>query len=264
MKCVEVKIFNVLNQYFVVVEKICFKKNIKLLEEEFIKEFNDLDDLKYYLTNVLNTKELRKDKIFINYISNDVIIEVINNNTNLKIDYHKEINKLYPNYNFDYNLLIGELKIKLSYKKGICALVKKDVYKSVTSLLSFVGKEKIYYGLDPLLLQLFLNDKLNNLNHQFIILIQKNFNFYRFYKVLNGKIIDYIVLKDDINLFDQMFNKLIYNITSKINEVIFEGPYNLYKELVDKLQNISVIYLDSIDYLKNIDERKITYGKKKL
>ena len=36
------------------------------------------------------------------------------------------------------------------------------------------------------------------------------------------------------------------------------------KGLVDKLQNISVIYLDSIDYLKNIDERKITYGKKKL
>jgi hypothetical protein len=50
----------------------------------------------------------------------------------------------------------------------------------------------------------------------------------------------------------------------KIDEVIFEGDYNKYQDLVDKLLKVSVVLIEYIDILKNLDERKLVYANNKI
>ena len=77
MRLVQAKIFNVNNHYYVIIERIKLTDKSKILEFEYTKKLDNKNEVQYYLTNVLNTKELRKNKIFINYISNDVLIEKV-------------------------------------------------------------------------------------------------------------------------------------------------------------------------------------------
>ena len=88
MKIVEVKIFNTSADYFVIVEKIKYNNNFKIIEQEYSRKIESTNEIQYYLTNILNTIDFRKNKIFINYISNDVLIETLNSN-DLKFNLNK-------------------------------------------------------------------------------------------------------------------------------------------------------------------------------
>ena len=61
-----------------------------------------------------------------------------------------------------------------------------------------------------------------------------------------------------------MYKDITNNMNNKIDEVIFEGDYNKYQDLVDKLLKISVVLIDYIDILKNLDERKLEYANNKI
>lgn len=262
MRLVQAKIFNVNRCYYVIVERIKLTDKSKILEFEYTKKLDNKNEVQYYLTNILNTKELRKNKIFINYISNDVLIETINQNKENKEDFHKQLNNLYPNYKQDYELLTGEIKYNSKNKKKVCALVKNEVISEIKTLLSLVGKKRVYYGVDSLLLQQLINKNSAMFNKKYLVLIQKNFNYYRFYQILNGKIINYIVLDSESNDFNNIYQSIIKLIDSKVDEVIVDAEYNVYIELVDKLFNVNVVLIDYIERISHIDERKIAYGKK--
>lgn len=262
MRLVQAKIFNVNRCYYVIVERIKLTDKSKILEFEYTKKLDNKNEVQYYLTNILNTKELRKNKIFINYISNDVLIETINQNKENKEDFHKQLNNLYPNYKQDYELLTGEIKYNSKNKKKVCALVKNEIISEIKTLLSLVGKKRVYYGVDSLLLQQLINKNSAMFNKKYLVLIQKNFNYYRFYQILNGKIINYIVLDSESNDFNDIYQSIIKLIDSKVDEVIVDAEYNVYIELVDKLFNVNVVLIDYIERISHIDERKIAYGKK--
>ena len=262
MRLVQAKIFNVNRCYYVIVERIKLTDKSKILEFEYTKKLDNKNEVQYYLTNILNTKELRKNKIFINYISNDVLIETINQNKENKEDFHKQLNNLYPNYKQDYELLTGEIKYNSKNKKKVCALVKNEIISEIKTLLSLVGKKRVYYGVDSLLLQQLINKNSAMFNKKYLVLIQKNFNYYRFYQILNGKIINYIVLDSESNDFNDIYKSIIKLIDSKVDEVIVDAEYNVYIELVDKLFNVNVVLIDYIERISHIDERKIAYGKK--
>ncbi len=264
MRLVQAKIFNVNSHFYVIVERIKLSDKAKILEFEYTKKLDNKNEVQYYLTNVLNTKELRKNKIFINYISNDVLIETINQNKETKEDFHKQLNNLYPNYKQEYELLTGEIKYNSKNKKKVCALVKNEIVNEIKTILSLVGKKRVYYGVDSLLLQQLINKNIVLFNKKYIVLIQKNFNYYRFYQILNGKIINYIVLDCESSNFNNIYLKIIKLIDSKVDEVIVDAEYNIYIELVDKLFNVNVVLIDYIDKINHIDERKIAYGKKTL
>lgn len=262
MRLVQAKIFNVNRCYYVIVERIKLTDKSKILEFEYTKKLDNKNEVQYYLTNILNTKELRKNKIFINYISNDVLIETINQNKENKEDFHKQLNNLYPNYKQDYELLTGEIKYNSKNKKKVCALVKNEIISEIKTLLSLVGKKRVYYGVDSLLLQQLINKNSAMFYKKYLVLIQKNFNYYRFYQILNGKIINYIVLDSESNDFNDIYQSIIKLIDSKVDEVIVDAEYNVYIELVDKLFNVNVVLIDYIERISHIDERKIAYGKK--
>lgn len=262
MRLVQAKIFNVNRCYYVIVERIKLTDKSKILEFEYTKKLDNKNEVQYYLTNILNTKELRKNKIFINYISNDVLIETINQNKENKEDFLKQLNNLYPNYKQDYELLTGEIKYNSKNKKKVCALVKNEIISEIKTLLSLVGKKRVYYGVDSLLLQQLINKNSAMFNKKYLVLIQKNFNYYRFYQILNGKIINYIVLDSESNDFNDIYQSIIKLIDSKVDEVIVDAEYNVYIELVDKLFNVNVVLIDYIERINHIDERKIVYGKK--
>lgn len=264
MRLVEVKIFNVENDYFVNIEKLKFNNNLKIVEQEYYQSFNMINEVQYYITNILNTPEFRKNKIFINYISNDVLIETINNNLNNKINIKRELNMYYPNYHLEYSLFSGEIKLNSKNKKVVCALVKHDIMNKIKSLISFVGKKEVYFGIDILMLQCFINKNLNVFSKKYVLLIQKNNKFYRFYQILNSKIINYLVLSDDNMDFNQMYNSILKSIDNKIDEIIFEGNYMEYHNLVEKLFNVNVILTEYMEKLKYLDERKLIYGKNKI
>ena len=118
--------------------------------------------------------------------------------------------------------------------------------------------------MDSLLLQQLINKNNTLFNKKYVVLIQKNFNYYRFYQILNGKIINYIVLDCESSDFNNIYIKIIKLIDSKVDEVIVDAEYNLYIELVDKLFNVNVVLIDYIEKINHIDERKIAYGKKAL
>lgn len=264
MRFVEVKVFFDGDDYFIIIEKLNYKNNIKIIEQEFTKEFKDKNEIKYYITNVLNNKEFRKLKIFINYISNDVIIEVINENKETKTKYLEELEKLYPNYKNEFNLLCGEIKINANNKKIVCALLKYDISKNINNIISFVGKEKVYYGIDPVLLQTFINNNLNLFNKKYIIIIQKNFHFYRIYQIYNTKILNYVVLNEKSPFFKNNFEHCLKTIDNKVDELILDAPYSLYNEFIEKFFNVNVSFMDYQEKLKYLDERKIVYAKKKI
>ena len=264
MKFIEVKVFHDQINYFLIIEKINFKNNQKIIEQEFKNEIQDINEVKYYLTSILNNVEYRKYKTFINFISNDVIIEVVNENKTTKTNYLTEINKLYPNYHIDYQLLSSVMKINSENKKRICALVSNQMVKDVNSIISFSGKNKIYLGIDALLLQMFINDNVLYFNKKYIIILQKTFSYYRIYQILNGKIINYIIINENNNNFNNIFTTCLRNIDNKADEVIFEGPYMVYNNLVEKYFMVSITFMDNIDKIRYLDERKIAYGKKKL
>ena len=264
MKLIQVRIFNHNDSYFIIIEKLNFKNNIKVIEQEFTKELNSQSDIQYYITNILNNKELRKHKIYINYISNDIILELINENKRTKNNYLNVLSKMYPNYENNYNLLTSEIKINFDNRKRICALVNNDIIRKINSIISLVGKEKVYYGIDIILLQSFVNDNLVMFNKKYIIILQKNYNFYRFYQILNGKIINYLVVNEMDEKFKEIFDQCLKLIDNKVDELIFDGPYNLYRNLIDKYFNVNVSYMDYQEKLKNLDERKLIYGKKQI
>jgi len=264
MRLVEVKIFNLENEYFVYIEKLKFNNNVKVVEQEYYQSFNMINEVQYYLTNILNTPEFRKNKIFINYISNDVLIETINNNLNTKINVKKELNVYYPNYHLEYSLLSGEIKLNTKNKKVVCALVKHDIMNKIKSLVSFVGKKEVYFGIDILMLQCYINKNLFLFNKKYVLLLQKNNKFYRIYQILNSKIINYLVLNEDNIEFNKIYNSIIKSIDNKIDEVIFEGNYMEYHSLVEKLFNVNVILTEYMENVKYLDERKLKYGKNKI
>lgn len=264
MKFVEVKIFNDENEYFVYIEKMKFNGKQKIIEQEYYQNFNSISEIQYYLTNILNTNEFRKNKIFINYISNDVLIETIGNKLNNKIDLKKELNMYYPNYQLDYSVLSGEIKLSSKNKKIVCALVQHDVINKIKSVISFVGKKDVFFGIDVLMLQFFINKNINLFYKKYILLIQKNKKFYRIYQVLNGKIINYIVLNEEKRNFNKVYESIIKSIDNKIDEVIFDGNYMEYHNLVEKLFKVKVILIEYIEKIKNLDERKLAYGKNKI
>ena len=47
------------------------------------------------------------------------------------------------------------------------------------------------------------------------------------------------------------YKDITNNMNNKIDEVIFEGDYNKYQDLVDKLLKISVVLIDYIDMRRN-------------
>lgn len=263
MKIVEVKIFNTSADYFVIVEKIKYNNNFKIIEQEYSRKIESTNEIQYYLTNILNTIDFRKNKIFINYISNDVLIETLNSN-DLKFNLNKELNMIYPNYHLDYNLFTGEIKMNSKNKKIVCALVKIEVINKIKTFISFVGKKEIYFGLDILMLQCFINKNISLFSKKYILLIQKNYIFYRFYQILNGKIVNYLILDEESNEFKNIYKSVINKIDGKVDEVIFEGDYKTYHMLIVQLFNVNIHYIDYNDKLKNLDERKLIYGKNKI
>ena len=100
------------------------------------------------------------------------------------------------------------------------------------------------------MLQFYINKNKAFFIKKYILLIQKTFHYYRVYQILNGKIINYIILNDQKDEFSQMYKDITNNMNNKIDEVIFEGDYNKYQDLVDKLLKISVVLIDYIDILK--------------
>lgn len=259
MKLVQVKIFNVNKHYYVIIEKIKFTDKSKKVEFEYTKKIDTRSEVQYYLTNILNNKELRKNKIFINFISNDVLIETI---TETNDDYKKKLNELYPNYSANYNLLTSEIKYNSKNKKKVCALVKFETINEIKTILSLVGKKKVYYGIDALMLQNLINKNNTEFNKKYVVLIQKINNYYRFYQILNTKIINYIILDESSGDFKEFYENIIKLIDSKVDEVIVDAEYKVYIDLVDKLFSVNVVLIDYLDKLSNIDERKIVYGKK--
>ena len=118
MRFIEIKIFDVNSEYFLLIEKIKLSNKSKIIEQEYCKEVQTKKDAEYYLTTILNNKEYRKYRFFINYNSNDVIIEVINNSKELKNNYLNELNiKDYRNH------YLFKLKKDKNNKDKIKALV---------------------------------------------------------------------------------------------------------------------------------------------
>jgi hypothetical protein len=262
MRFIEIKIFEVNSEYFLLIEKIKLSNKSKIIEQEYCKEVQTKKDAEYYLTTILNNKEYRKYRLFINYISNDVIIEVINNSKELKNNYLNELNTLYPNYQLEYDVMHGEIKINANNKKKICALIKNNVFSEIKNFINLVNKKNIYFGLDVFLLQSFLNDNNRYFHKKFIVLIQKNYNYYRVYQIYYGKIINYIVIKDTSKEFEMIFNNILSCIDNKVDEVIVDVDYKEYLSLTEKLYNVNIILIDYLDKINFIDERKIPYGKK--
>lgn len=262
MKFIEIKIFNINAEYFVLIEKIKLSNNSKIIEQEFYKEVKTKKDVEYYLNNILNNKENRKYKFFINYISNDIIIEVINISKELRNNYLTELNTLYPNYQLEYNVMHGEIKVNPNNKKIICALLHNNIFNEIKNIINLINKKNIYLGMDVFLLQNFLNDNLKLFYKKYVILIQKNYSYYRVYQIYYGKIVNYIVIKDDSKEFEIIFNNILNFIDNKVDEVIVDVDYKEYLKLTEKLYNINIILIDYLEKLNFIDERKFPYGKK--
>ena len=80
MKIVKVLVFKFQSKIFLNIEKIKINDKNKIIEKEIKKDFNDSSETQYFLANVLNNIEFKNYKVFVNYISNDVLIENINKN----------------------------------------------------------------------------------------------------------------------------------------------------------------------------------------
>lgn len=262
MKFIQIKIFKVSINYFILIEKIRIFNSCKIIEQEFYKEVYDKKEAEYYITSFLNDKDFRKYKYFINYISNDPILEVISDNNDFKTNYQNELNVFYPNYQLEYDVHIGKIKINNKNRKIVCVLMKKETNNDMKSFIRLINKKNIVYGVDLFLLQSFINQNKHYFLRKYIVIIQKTYHYYRIYKVFYGKIVDYLVVKDETSEFNTVFDKVIATIDYKVDEVIVDLNYKEYIRLTEKLLNINVVLISYLNNLNYLDERKIVYAKK--
>lgn len=261
MKIVKVLVFKFQSKIFLNIEKIKINDKNKIIEKEIKKDFNDSSETQYFLANVLNNIEFKNYKVFVNYISNDVLIENINKNFNdnvNKANVLSDLNNLYPNYNLDYDVNISEVKNKGGNKKHLISLVPKNLYTTINEFIYRVNNKNLWFGIDILLFQELIKKYSNYFIKKYIILIQKNDSFIRIYQILNGYIINYVVLYEN----EELFNLIMCQFGNTVDEIIIDGEYRFYSKLCDKYKNINFTIIDYIERLKNIDEKKIIFAKK--
>lgn len=267
MKYIIIKVFEFNNEFAInlIVEKI--KSSQRMVEKDLFKTFPSSILLKQYLNNIPINLEYHKSKIFIDYINDKILIENIipEITAGLKKDILKDkVNLIYPNYNLKYQTSLKEFNLKNKKKQSTITLIPNELQHRLNEYFNCVQCNNKVYGYDLMLFQAYLNKKTYLFSNKYLLLIQKNHIIWRFFEILNGVIINYLIINEEKNYFDDVLAHILVNIEKTYDEIIIDADYKTYIGFNEKFPLANIVYIDFISKLKNIDERKIMYAKSKI
>jgi len=173
--------------------------------------------IKYYLENNFENINLNKKKYIMLYNINNFI------NLNFDISYIENMDNI-------LNL------IKLYHKKLQIIVFFKYYFKDDKSHNYFIKFVKKY------------NFKLINKNENILILSKQEYDSIKIDISLNDDDINYIINKNNINLYKNEYTKIIYN-KIKINIIILDTNYGLIAFIYILIKDINIIFKENIDLL---------------
>ncbi len=265
MKYIMLKIFENQNKYGLRLMVGKYKDNYKNIEKDLFKYFDSKILLKQYLNNLPISFDSNKTKIFINYIGNQIIIDNIipEIDKNLKKDVLiDKINDLYPDNNLKCDRFVNEIILNNKKKQYVVSIIPKNTNEKLLEFARCINSQKIEVGLDVILFQSYLLKKKISFNKKLFLLIQKDDIYWRFYQVLNGVIINYLLLNEEDDCFKIIIDDISSHIDKSYDEIIVDADYRTFVLFTEKYPTLNISYVDYVSNLKNIDERKIEYGKK--
>lgn len=259
-----IKVFELNNEYAIrlIVETI--RNSQKIIEKDLFKTFSSDFLLKQYLGSIVTSLEYKKAKIFFNYITNKIIIENIipEIDCGSMKDFLKEkINLIYPNHKLKYDNYLKEVTLKNKKKQYTITLIPKEIQDTINIYFSSINQSQKVYGYDLILFQDYLTKNKHLFTKKYLLIIQKDYVYWRFFEVLGGVVINYLIMNEENDCFKEVTSNILGNIEKAYDEVIIDADYKTYISFNEKYPLVNITYVDFIPKLKNIDERKINYAK---
>lgn len=263
MKYVMVKIYDVQKNFGLCVQYLRIKNNLKIIDREIYKTFQDYKSLKLFLNEYPITIEYAKSKILITYISNDVFVEIINHSTdviNNKVDLKKKIEELYPNYSsrFEVELCISNFgtKQKLYFGK----FLSKKKMQLIKENFEFINNQKVFIDFDFNICQKFLTKHKNYFFKKRVLLIQWDNEHLRVLDIDNSNLISYLLINEKEENFEQLISCVYELMNKRYDEIIIDSDFKKFIKFTEKWPNLNFVFIEHIDKLRNFDERKIVYA----
>lgn len=263
MKYIIIKIFYEFDSFGARIMYGNIKDNQKFVEKDSFKVFSDIEELKKYLSNISFNINYLKAKLFIDFIFGEVLIETIikENEVNKNVYIKEKLSDIYPKYINKYDVYQEDDYKNNRFKNYYLIMIPKKLSKTMTEIVNMFYLNKKVFGVDCLLFQQHLNKNIHYFYKKNIVLIQKDCSFWRFYKIINGKIVDYLVLNEDYEQFNKIKNEIFNEIVVNIDEIIIDSDYRSYALISEEIRHQNITYIECAPRLKNIDERKIFYAK---
>ena len=258
------------NKYYSLIVKII----TKIFQENKFDNFKDLINLFCTESLIKNSDEIYFNK-FLNNLSNDSF-ENNKNNSDLILKFVLDkIEKLYENViNFSFNEMINNsiesdelidffFHPEENLKKNIYSLKQKEINKNYEKIINI------------------LNDKLNkeNENKNLFKILEKNYFNKIDEMIIKEKEKNFFDLKNEIEIYKQKINlfnnfyskfkedssKLLENLNSEENQILFFELENLNSILIPKIKNYMnlIIIINYLDYeIDNKNNRKVFFNFK--
>lgn len=266
MKYIVIKIYETDYNYFLKVEYIRFTEKKRIIDKELFKDFSNLEGIRYYLNNYTINSDYKNSHLFINYISNKIIIDNINI-TDIKKDNNKireKVNELYPNFDAEYNNSIYQYSLSNRKKFVLLNLLPKNILNDFENSLTAtnVKKKNISYLIDVPITNQYLDKIKTKLSYKHIIFIQAENGLWRFSEILHGVMVNFIFLYENDESFLRERNNIFKNIDRSIDEIIIDSDYKTYMSLNNDWKAFNVIHIDSSNQFRYFDEKKLLYASK--
>ena len=264
MKYIVIKIFNSDNHYLLKLQYLKYNDINRLIYGEIVRDFTSLKEVQMFLSNYTYNNDYKNAPFLINYISNDVIIE------NIKIEKNKpninkikqQINEFYPNFETNYQFYLMNYSLSNQRKFISVKLYQKAIIKMLNEVFNNLNRRKVYYNLDSIMLDNYISRiKFNNLSKH-VVFIQIENGFWRFSEIINNRLIKYLLIDQSDIYFEKELNMIFHNLDRRIDEIIVDSDYKTYTKLCDDWSSYNVLYIDYVDKLRYLDERKLVYASK--
>lgn len=275
MKLIVVNIYDNDTMFNVIIKYINNKDKRFLIDNEVTKSFNSFVDMVTYLNNYTIFSEYNKAKIYVDYISNKCFIESVPSlDYQNRIDLKNRLDELYPSFNQSYNVELDTIVLKNKQKNLILRIIP-FINKLRLNEIN-ISNKKIVVDHDMQYSQRFIQKNMNYFSNKYMLLCQLESSNHRYIEIINGYIINYLYLYINNDLVKDInsqyndyqvkevtnerntVNKLIYSlIDKKYDEIVIDGSYHDYLEIVECYPNINIVYLSEIDKLKYFNVRKL-------
>ncbi len=257
MKFIVLKIFEVDKIYTIKVQYIKYNEQKRTIDNEYISEVKDLQNFKYFLKNFTVNNEYKKATLIINYISNQVIIDNLNLDNRTSNNKVKAlVNNIYPNFETTHT---GSYQIYSLYNKRKYLLVRlfnKQNDSELHNQCEMINYKKKIFNYDQFYIDDFIAHHKYKLMYKHIIFIQVENNFWRFSEILNGKLVNYLILNEKNENFETDKNYIFKIIDRRIDEIIMDSDYRTFVSFSEEWSMYNIMYVDYAEKFRYFDEKK--------